>query len=121
MAGGNYGGSSTPTTPISGNNLYAGRYTTYADYKCTAFVAAAATTFTYQGQTVNATTSYVESIISPQGITTDPTVSVTFFCYKCNCSETWMSGTTDENSLYFYTGTTTQFRPVIIGSNGLNS
>ena len=101
--------------------MYAGRYTTYADYKCTAFVAAAATTFTYQGQTVNATTSYVESIISPQGITTDPTVSVTFFCYKCNCSETWMSGTTDENSLYFYTGTTTQFRPVIIGSNGLNS
>ena len=118
MAGGNYGGS--PTTPISGNNLYAGRNTTYRDYKCTAFVAAAATTFTYNGQTVNATTSYVQSIITPGGLTSDPLVGVTFFCYKCNCNGP-MSGTSDDNQMYFYSGQTAQFRPVIIGSNGLNS
>ena len=29
--GGNYGGTSVPTTPIAGNTLYAGRNTTYKD------------------------------------------------------------------------------------------
>jgi len=121
MAGGNYGGMSTPTTPIAGNTLYAGRSTTYKNYKCTAYVGNANNlTFTYDGQTVIATTSYIESIINPNGLTSDPTVAVTFFCYKCNCNGP-MSGSTDEESMYNYTGTTAQFRPVIIGSNGLNS
>jgi len=121
MAGGNYGGSSTPTTPISGDNLFAEKHSTYRDYKCTAYVGnAVSLSFTYYGQTVIATTSYVESIITPGGITSDPTAAITFFCYKCSCSGP-MSGTSDDNQMYFYTGTTKQFRPVIIGSNGLNS
>ena len=121
MAGGNYGGMSTPTTPIAGDVLYAGRNTTYANYKCTAYVGNANNLIIgYGGQAIIATTSYVQSIIDPSGFDADPTRAVTFFCYSCSCDGP-MSGSTDAQSMYNYTGTTAQFRPVIIGSNGLNS
>jgi hypothetical protein len=50
MAGGNYGGMSTPTTPVGGSDLLAGKITTYKDYLCTTIVASGSSaTFGYKG------------------------------------------------------------------------
>ena len=122
MAGGNYGGNSTPTTPIEGDNLYAGRLTTYSGYTCTAYVGAAATTFTYNGMVINSTTSYIQTIIKPSLLGSDPGATVTFFCYDCSCDGP-MNGIIDAGATAdgFYSGNTAWMQPTIIGGGGLNS
>ena len=134
--GGNYGGTSVPTTPIPGNTLWSGRNTTYKDYSCKAYVGNANNlTFTYEGQTILATTSYVEVIIRPPSLGSDPTANVTFFCYTCNpCNTFVFSGNSNPDVYDIYrrsldstgnsgelSGITRMFIPTIIGGGGLNS
>jgi hypothetical protein len=117
---GNYGGNSTPTTPIGGDMLFNGRNTTYVNYKCTTIVASADTsTFTYEGAlyTLGAAGATVNLIIDPPRLTALP-VGVWFTCYDCSCSGV-MTGTTSASSVT-YTGSP-MYAPTIIGSGGLNS
>ena len=127
MAGGNYGGASIPTLPVPGNTLWAGKDTTYKDYKCTAYVGNADNlTFNYDGGTIISTTSYIQTIINPSSIESNPTAAITFFCYSCSCSALQMTGGTDAGVYDIYgkgilSGVTHMFRPTIIGGGGLNS
>jgi len=117
---GNYGGNSTPTTPIAGDVLYNFRNTTYVSYKCTTIYATASTSnFTYKGAVyaIGAAGAKVDLIIDPPGLTAAP-VGVWFACYDCNCSGA-MTGTTSASSVT-YTGSP-MYAPVIIGGGGLNS
>ena len=121
MAGGNYGGSSIPTTPIAGGVLYAGRNSAYKGWMCTSVVADEIQSFTYSSQTVNVGTSPIEFIINPQLLGASPTLDggYTFFCYDCSCSNI-MSGSTEPSA--FYSGASApMWKPVILGGNGLNS
>ena len=111
MAGGNYGGNSIPTTPIAAADI---GDAAYVNYKCTAAVGGAS--FTYEGVTVDTSSSVpVEMIISPGGVTAT-SGSVVFLCYDCSCGGP-MSGITVQGM----TGTTNMFSGVIIGGGGLNS
>ena len=118
MAGGNYGGSSLPTTPVPGAALVSGRNTVYKNFKCT--TALDGTSFVYDGVTITMPTdgTPVEMVISPAKVTAQ-TDGVVFLCYNCSCSDI-MSGTTAPSAIN-YSGTSALFRPVIIGAGGLNS
>ena len=123
MAGGNYGGSSIPTTAIGGETLYDGRNTAYKKWTCTSVVAkATADEFTYSGQTINVGTNPLEFIIWPGWIESNPTDDITFFCYNCNCTGPMNNFVlADMNN---YTGNTggvnTVFMPTIIGGGTMN-
>jgi len=117
MAGGNYGGSSIPTTPIGGAALLAGKNTTYKNYKCT--TAVGGTNFIYDGVTITTSSNVpIELVMSPPNITSQ-SGGVTFLCYSCSCSGV-MSGSTAP-----WSGMTNPsgpfWNPVILGGNGLNS
>ena len=117
MAGGNYGGSSIPTTPIAGATLVSGKLTTYKDYKCT--TAVGGTNFVYNGVTILTGSDVpIELVMSPPNIDSQ-TGDVVFLCYDCSCSGI-MSGSTEPSA--FYSGASApMWKPVIIGGNGLNS
>ena len=118
MAGGNYGGSSTPTQPIIGSILAAAATTTYKDYTCTSVVSSgtsAAVTYGGEVYTLGGPGTTLDVIINAKGVTS--ATDVIFNCYDCNCSGP-MSGITRSDN---YSGTTEMFRPVIIGGGGLNS
>ena len=120
---GNYGGNSLPTTPISGNTLWNGRLTTYANWECTKIVGTLATAnFTYEGtvypiNTDSAGNSSIDMLIKPSKLSAIP-YGVWFACYECGCS-TQMTGTTAP-SVQTYQGAP-MYAPTIIGGNGLNS
>ena len=119
MAGGNYGGDSIPTKAIEGYDLV--NTTTYDSYNCTKIVTSgAAATFTYQGLTLGIEAGgSMDFIINPAGVTASD--KAIFLCYPCNgCG--LMSGTTGGGDpAEYYSGTSAQFRPTIIGGGGLNS
>tara|TARA_R110002110_G_scaffold215074_1_gene428981 strand:- start:520 stop:876 length:357 start_codon:yes stop_codon:yes gene_type:complete len=118
MAGGNYGGSSIPTTAVGGAVMNAGKNTAYSGWLCTSVVGDAAQTFLYSGQTINVGTSPVEFIMHPNLIGTVD-AGLTFFCYDCSCSGI-MSGST-EPSVFYSGASAPMWKPVILGGNGLNS
>ena len=111
MAGGNYGGMSTPTTPVGGSDLLAGKITTYKDYLCTTIVASGGSaSFGYKGvsYSIGAAGEQIEMVVSPTDLTA--VNNVYFLCYKCTCDGP-MTGTTDASvaSAYnnsFYSGRT---------------
>ena len=111
MAGGNYGGMATPTTPVGGSDLLAGKITTYKDYLCTTIVASGSSaTFGYKGvsYSIGGAGEQIEMVVSPADITA--VNNVYFLCYKCTCDGP-MTGTTDASvsSAYnnsFYSGRT---------------
>ena len=117
MAGGNYGGSSLPTTPIAGATLVSGKLTTYKNYKCTS--ALDGTNFVYEGVTIVMPTdgSVVDMVISPAAIDS-VSGAVVFLCYDCACQSP-MTGVTFPSANY--DTTRDFFRPTIIGGGGLNS
>ena len=120
---GNYGGNSLPTTPISGDTLWSGRLTTYANWECTKIVGTLATAnFTYEGtvyhiNTDSAGNSSIDMLIKPSKLTAIP-YGVWFACYECGCSGS-MTGTASASSVT-YVGAAV-YAPTIIGSGGLNS
>lgn len=118
MAGGNYGGNSTPTTPLNVAQVLTLGSTTYKNYKCTSVIASAASaTFTYEGQAIavaNGTT--MDLVISPAGVTA--AANVIFLCYDCSCSSP-MTGVTFPSANY--NQARDLFSPTIIGGGGLNS
>ena len=120
---GNYGGNSLPTTPISGNTLWNGRLTTYANWECTKIVGTLATAnFTYEGtvypiNTDSAGNSSIDMLIKPSKLTAIP-YGVWFACYECGCG-THMTGTTAP-SIQTYQGAP-MYAPTIMGGEGLNS
>ncbi len=126
MAGGNYGGSSTPTVPVGGNLITTAAY---KDYKCTsAYATAASGSFTYDGVTINLPVvgDTIDLVMSPSGIgSTD--AKVVFLCYSCASSNEIFSGGSDSNIYDIYnpggqfSGITKMFRSTIIGGGGLNS
>ena len=119
MAGGNYGGNSIPTHPVAAGSLLAGMQTTYKDYVCTSIVATAATgTFTYDGLAIpfDIVGQPINLLVYPNRLTA--AIDVIFMCYDCSCNSS-MTGITTPSA--FYTGTTSMFRPTIIGGGGLNS
>jgi hypothetical protein len=121
MAGGNYGGNSTPTTPVGGAELLAGKSTTYKDYLCTSIVSSAASgTFGYKGETysVGAIGQTVDLIVKPGDVTAQS--GVYFLCYKCSCDGP-MTGNTAPNNVYnypFYSGMTGYRAPSFLGMGG---
>ena len=121
---GNYGGSSTPTTPIGGDVLYSEKNGTYKHWVCTTVVGTAATAnFTYEGNVYHVNTSAagnssIDMVIDPGKLTAPPT-GVWFICYQCSCNSPF-SGTTAPSAVN-YSGTSTLFQPVILGGGGLNS
>ena len=116
MAGGNYGGASIPTTPVSGADITGAAYD---GYKCTSVYATVdggaftyngvTFTFKYQGQSM-------DLVINPSGISTTD-ADLIFLCYDCSCGGP-MSGITRSDN---YSGTTAMFRPTIIGGGGLEN
>ena len=120
MAGGNYGGASIPTTPVSGADITGAAY---EGYKCTSVYATVnGGAFTYNGVTFTFATQgqSMDLVINPGGISATD-ADLIFLCYPCSCSGP-MSGTTEGGDpAEYYSGTTAMFRPVIIGAGGLNS
>ena len=119
MAGGNYGGSSLPTTPVPGAALVSGNKTVYKNFKCT--TALDGTSFVYDGVTIIMPTdgTPVEMVISPAKVTAQ-TDDVIFLCYNCSCSDI-MSGTTAPSAVNYSGASAPMWKPVIIGGDGLNS
>ena len=121
MAGGNYGGTSTPTTPVGGLELVAGKITTYADYLCTSIVSSATSgTFEYKGETytVGAAGQVIDLVIKPADVT--DASGVYFLCYDCTCAGA-MTGNTAPNNVYnypFYTGQTPINQVTFLGMGG---
>ena len=124
---GNYGGNSLPTTPISGNTLWNGRLTTYANWECTKIVGTLATAnFTYEGtvypiNTDSAGNSSIDMLIKPSKLSAIP-YGVWFACYECGCDGA-MTGNTDSNvsSAYnnsFYSGRTPIQQVTFLGMGG---
>jgi len=111
MAAGNYGGNSTPTTPIGGAELVAGKLTTYKNYKCTTIVSSATTgTFTYKGAlyTLGAAGQTINLVVNPSHL--NAASGVYFLCYECGCDGA-MTGNTDASvsqsyNSEFYSGKT---------------
>tara|TARA_R110000824_G_scaffold226398_2_gene414181 strand:- start:812 stop:1180 length:369 start_codon:yes stop_codon:yes gene_type:complete len=122
MAGGNYGGSSIPTTAVGGAVMNAGKHTAYSGWVCTSVVGDAAQTFLYSGQTINVGTSPVEFVMHPNLIGAVD-VGLTFFCYDCSCAG--MMNDFVLANMNNYTGSTggvnSVFMPTIIGGGGLMS
>ena len=120
MAGGNYGGSSIPTTPILGSLLLSGQNTAYKNWLCTSVVATAAgDTFLYSGNTITVGLQPLEFIINPQLLGTGTDAGQTFFCYSCDCSAVMSGSTAPWSGMTNPSGPL--WNPVIIGGNGLNS
>ena len=122
MAGGNYGGSSTPTVAIPGDVLLTGINTAYSGWVCTSMIDASVGSFTYSGQSVNTSTSPIEFVMfAPLLGGMDSTQ--TFFCYDCNCAGQMNYFVLSE--MNNYRGSTGQvnsvFQPTIIGGGGLMS
>ena len=121
MAGGNYGGSSTPTVPISGDNI---GDAAYKNYKCTgAYSTVASGAFTYQGVTFNFSTvgETLDLVMTPGGISSTD-ADVIFLCYPCGCQEIHMTGGSDTQVYSDYPAGTSPINiPTIIGGGGLNN
>tara|TARA_R110002110_G_scaffold251712_2_gene467562 strand:+ start:1259 stop:1609 length:351 start_codon:yes stop_codon:yes gene_type:complete len=114
---GNYGGSSIPTTPITGAALLTGKNTTYKNYMCT--TAVGGDSFVYKGVSITTSSDVpIEMVISPP-LLGSQTGGVVFLCYDCSC-DTVMTGITTSS---INSGTVSrQFQhPTIIGGGGLNS
>ena len=121
MAGGNYGGMSTPTTPVGGLDLVAGKSTTYKNYECSSVVSSATSgTFTYKGviYTVGAAGQTIDLIINPRELNTSS--GVYFLCYSCTCSGPMTGNTAPDNyaNYPFYSGMTGYKAPSFLGMSG---
>ena len=119
MAGGNYGGNSIPTQAIDGYELV--NTTTYDNYNCTSIVTSGgAGTFVYQGLTLGvAAGATMELIVNPAGVSASD--KLIFLCYECSCDGPMSGITGGGDPAEYYSGTSAQFRPTIIGGGGLNS
>jgi len=121
---GNYGGSSTPTTPVGGHKLFTGKATTYKNYECKTIVVSADTAnYTINGETFVLSDagsasigSSIDLVFKPEQLSAAP-VGVYFLCYECSCS-TVMTGITTSS---YYSGYTSMNHPTIIGGGGLNN
>ena len=116
---GNYAGNSLPTTPIAGDTLYTGRYTTYENYVCTKVYAnAAAAAFTYNGQAfLMDEGDVVEMVINPSGLAATPNAAAVFLCYENHP----LTGTTAPSAANGDWSKKPSMRPTIIGGGGLNN
>jgi hypothetical protein len=117
---GNYGGNSTPTTPIDGATLLAANGTTYKNWKCNSvYSVGTSAAFTYEGEafTLPVIGDRLELVITPASLTAAHAHAM-FLCYECGCGSP-MTGTTAASS--YYSGMTGMNRPTIIGGGGLNS
>ena len=111
---------------IAGNTLYAGRNTTYSNYRCTLMQNDTAEDVMINGIGVFVAAG-VQSVINinPRELTADPTVDVTFWC-SCldGCNVNAFTGTTIPGAGAFadpYSGMSAMNRPTIIGGGGLNN
>mgnify|MGYP003114239512 CR=1 FL=1 len=115
--GGNYGGDSIPTIPLSAVVLINSPQV-YKNFICSGVFGG--NNFVYEGTTFVTPSdgTLLKMRIAPNGITA-ANGDVKFLCYDCSCHSPYSGITTD--SFVNYSGTTARFRPVIIGGGGLNS
>ena len=114
--GGNYGGNSTPTTPLSAVVLI-NNPEDYKNFICTGVFGG--NNFVYEGTTFTTPSMGVlKMVISPNGITA-ASGDVIFLCYECSCNSPY-TGTTTPSAVN-YSNTSVVGKPVIIGGGGLNS
>ena len=130
--GGNFGGGSLPDTIVGGEELLAGKLTTFSSYTCTQAIATAATaSYIYsldQGigntDTIAATINVADNSVTKSGslgpkMVINPrnlvaVTAVAFLCYDCNCNAP-MTGTTafyDSGYGWVTTGSTANINDV---------
>ena len=121
----NYGGNSTPTTPIDGATLLAANGTTYKNWKCTSvYSVGTSAAFTYEGEafTLPVIGDRLELVITPERLTAAH-ANAMFLCYECSCSSPF-SGVTHAGAggaTNPYDKMAPGLRPTIIGGAGLNN
>ena len=119
---GNFGGNSLPTTLIDGATLYAGRNTTYKDWKCSSVLAGADLgDFTYDGTTYPiAANQEIQMVITPSELVEDAEIHF-FLCYPCSCENPVVSPVVITTGDTNYQNYGPSNKPIIIGGGGLNS
>ena len=113
---GNYGGDSTPTTPIPGI-LLVNNPQDYENFTCTGVYGG--NNFGYDGDIISTPSEgdVLKMVINPSGVQS-LNGNVIFLCYDCSCNSPY-SGITAPSAVN-YPNTSGVGRPVIIGGGGLN-
>ena len=115
--GGNYGGDSIPTIPLSAVVLINSPHV-YKNFICSGVFGG--NNFVYEGTTFVTPSdgTLLKMRIAPNGITA-ANGNVIFLCYDCSCNSPYSGITIPSDTNY--SDNSIVGRPVIIGGGGLNS